>query len=924
MMKRTFLGWEEPVIGHTARWLLENFEDLSEVQVVVRGSRAGRRLLEKLAVEADRQKRPLFLPKIGTIAQTADDLFEAPEGILPPASDLTQRLAWMEALRRLPEKEKAKFYLIPEGVEAKGQPELLLAKRVQSLWSELGGAGLGFAKVARVLEEKMAEAPASEAERWMVLERVYSVYGTLLNELGWMDPAERRALLVKKGKVKEKIVVLAGVVEILPVFVQMLQALTKAPQILIFAPESEKEGFDEWGRLETAYWAKRQVGLNRGQIHPVVRAGDQAARLAEMATQWPGATFSISEESSVAGIRETLRESGMETHWAEGKKMGEGRVAGFLRAVADYVSRDSKEPASWQAAAWLARHPDGLGGKVVVAKKLDDYAADHIPQTFDPTEGAEIGEIGIQLDQAVGLFPEEASASDQAEKVSQMLTKVYGEMEVNLDVPSGRMMRDSLQTVRKVMAELGGLELPYLKKIPMGEYLRLVLAEMEGEQVPEPAREGAVELVGWLELAEEDSPSVAVASFHEGAVPKSITSDEFLPGHLREILGVNDNENRYARDAYALAVIVGTREKGRGVVGLIVPSFNSAGDPVKPSRLLLAGLSGKELAARVLALMEKSEKKRNGPAGGGGQGFGALSPGTELISRVSVTAFRDYLMSPRYFYFRRVLRLKEVEDEPGELSAMGFGILIHSVAGAFAREGSIRESHQEEEIFHFLKEELARQVKKQFGRRPKAAVGWQIEMAEERLQAFARVQARERAAGWKIVVSEEEGTEEKRAEVGLLDSQGRTLIIHGRPDRMDQNEKSGRWRIVDIKTSSSAQAPDRAHCGADGRWKDLQMPLYRELAPKVLGNKGKDWNPGLCDLVYFQLPKDGEKAGISQAMSEGVITGAMEKAKEVAGCILDGKWDGLGELDGESVHPTFLALCGQAGIPQEAEEEGEE
>jgi hypothetical protein len=50
----------------------------------------------------------------------------------------------------------------------------------------------------------------------------------------------------------------------------------------------------------------------------------------------------------------------------------------------------------------------------------------------------------------------------------------------------------------------------------------------------------------------------------------------------------------------------------------------------------------------------------------------------------------------------------------------------------------------------------------------------------------------------------------------------------------------------------------------------------------------------------------------------------MEKAKEVAGCILDGKWDGLGELDGEIVHPTFLALCGQAGIPQEAEEEGEE
>jgi hypothetical protein len=89
-----------------------------------------------------------------------------------------------------------------------------------------------------------------------------------------------------------------------------------------------------------------------------------------------------------------------------------------------------------------------------------------------------------------------------------------------------------------------------------------------------------------------------------------VTSDEFLPGNLREALGVNDNLQRLARDAYALAVVLGTRAEKRGIVGLVVPSFNPAGDPVKPSRLLLAGLKGKELAARVLALTEKPEGER--------------------------------------------------------------------------------------------------------------------------------------------------------------------------------------------------------------------------------------------------------------------------------------------------------------------------
>ncbi|NCW27967.1 MAG: hypothetical protein EBV83_06715 [Verrucomicrobia bacterium] len=510
MMKRVFLGWEEPVLAHSAKWLLSNFQDLSEVRVVVRGSRAGRRLLEKLAVEADRQKRALFLPKIATIARIVDELFTAPAGLLPVAPELTQKLAWMEALRRLSPAKKAKLFQTQKGLGESGQPELLLAQRLQTLRDELGGEGLGFAEVARLMSEKMPEAPEIEPERWELVEEVFAEGRKILEKAGWMDPAERRAVLAEKGTPQQVQVVLAGVVEIRPVFMKMLQRLSKPPQVLVFAPEKEKDGFDEAGRLRPEYWAKRRAGMESGQIHAVVRSADQAARLAEMAKAWPGATLALADEKAVAGIREALRE------------------------------------------------------------------------------------------------PEEVSASVQAEKVSNMLVEIYGKMEVNLDLPSGRMMRDSLQKTRKVMTELASLKLPYLEKIRTADFLRLVLAEMEDERVPEPSRVGAVEMVGWLELAEEDAPSVAVASFHEGAVPRSVTADEFLPGHLREVLGVNDNMRRLARDAYALAVVLGTRAENRGIVGLVVPSFNPAGDPVKPSTGFPSPPSGTICKARAISIFGRS------------------------------------------------------------------------------------------------------------------------------------------------------------------------------------------------------------------------------------------------------------------------------------------------------------------------------
>ena len=82
--------------------------------------------------------------------------------------------------------------------------------------------------------------------------------------------------------------------------------------------------------------------------------------------------------------------------------------------------------------------------------------------------------------------------------------------------------------------------------------IELLLRQLQNEPVAPQANDEAVDMLGWLELAMDDSPVLIVTGFNEGYVPESVTSDVFLPNSLRSRLGLKDNQRRYARDAYAL------------------------------------------------------------------------------------------------------------------------------------------------------------------------------------------------------------------------------------------------------------------------------------------------------------------------------------------------------------------------------------
>ena len=118
----------------------------------------------------------------------------------------------------------------------------------------------------------------------------------------------------------------------------------------------------------------------------------------------------------------------------------------------------------------------------------------------------------------------------------------------------------------------------------------------------------------------------------------------------------------------------------------------------------------------------------------------------------------------------------------------------------------------------------------------------------------------------------------------LLDVDGRTLEVEGRIDRIDFNESTGQYAVFDYKTGDSAKPPDKVHRETDGRWIDLQLPLYRLLLASMgIPN---------ADLGYILLPRDPGGTGLVMAeWTEAELGGAMETARRVVADIWGGKFD---------------------------------
>lgn len=925
--KRIFLRWNRPALDQAAEWLLARYAtptaaDLGGAVVVLPGARAWRRLLELLVEQAERRQLALTPPQFTTVGHL-------PEKLYPPAGRcadaLCCQLAWLRALEEADAADLRR--LTPEPPDRKDRARWIgLAELLNRLHGELAGYGLMFKDVAQrgfapeSTSRLSPDAAAAEAERWRALAVIQEAYVAQLKKFGLRDIQLDRLLAIeKKVSHTDHDIVLIGVADPSPVVERLLDPLAERVTSLIYAPEEMADRFDKLGAIVTAAWRHAHVEIDPRRLVVAENPAEQATAVLEVLAGYAGRyaadeiTVGVPDASVVPYLERCFHQFDLRSRYGEALLVKQTGPFRLLAAIADYL--DGKRFADFAALvrhpdleAWLAGVPAGdddssdvKAGDWLTA--LDKWYSRHLPTGVDGasfrSSNERIAAMETKLTRLLEPFGKQRTLADWSKEIADLIVAVYQWRKPDRDRHHGRVTLAACEAIHDILRQAFQTDAELSGRWPAADATRLLLRQIENEAVPPPSGHSAIECLGWLELPLDDAPALVVTGFNDGFVPSSINSDPFLPNGLRRQLGLLDNDRRYARDAYALAVLVASRD-----LHLIAGRRSSEGDPLSPSRLVFA-CPREQIPRRVLDYFGESQPAAPArvphglPAGLIRSRLAAQEPPRdgEASTSMSVTQFRHYLDCPFRYYLRYIKKLKLLSDAAQELDPPAFGSLAHDVLKAFGECPDNACLKDADKIIAFLNAELDRQARSQYGEKRRPAVQLQIEQLRLRLRVFAHWQADWTAQGWRI-----KKTEVKvEGEAAPFPVDGEPMYLHGRVDRIDRNERDGSYVIFDYKTSDTGKSPDATHRCKD-TWTDLQLPLYRHLAPK-LGIE----SPNIA-LGYILLPKDLASVGGALATwGEDDLRSADEMAAEVVRKIRDHEFWPPSKLD--SRYDDFAAIC---------------
>jgi ATP-dependent exoDNAse (exonuclease V) beta subunit len=892
---RKFIGWNQPVLLNVVKRLLDVHTrdgrcDLSGLLIVLPGGLAVRRLRELLVLQAQQSSVLLNLPSIVTVGLLPEQLYSARR---PFANDIVQMLAWVSALKNAPSEELQ--LLIPnppatEGISAGNELSnssqwLELGRVLLNLHRELASDQLDFAAVAKSLGKNHIE-----ARRWETLAKMQRHYLDVLHQLGLWDieTARLRALADGEASARLKIIVI-GCVDLNRTQRAFLQAVAEQIEVWVAAPEELSSFFDPVGCLEAENWQSMMLDLPTDCLlvgnSPTDQAELTSSTLAELGDQFHlrDVTLGAVDATLIPELQHRLAQCNVSARFGAGRPLSKTEPVLLLQLIGDFLG-DSSYP---QFSA-LIRHP-AVGRILKLANpnlpanwlsRVDDYHAATLVQRLDGfiNQQAPGAEVFQTVSESVSKWLEplhrrSMQISGWTQPLLHVLQAAYQAYQANPSDPLENRLIQSAGQLVELISFLNDIPKGIELKLSATELIDWLLRQLSGQLVPEAADPMAVEMLGWLELVLDDSPALIVVGMHDGVTPESVNADAFLPNQLRRQLGMMDNARRFARDMYSMQVHVATRK----ILRIIVGRFCGAGNPLVPSRLLLACPLA-QLPARVLHLTQEDnsdvlpEAERIWKPTRSKSKLVVPKPQpVKAPTQITVTAFRDYIRCPYRYYLRHVLRIRDRYEELVEMNASMFGNLVHDVLDLFGKS-SVKDSCDPEEIENFLLSQLRRNASQQFGPHPPAAVLIQVEQAEMRLTAFAEKQAERAAQGWEIRFTEQGSSPEDRVMVGLNSE----LCLVGRIDRIDYHPETGKWAIWDYKTSESAKKPESVHWSSREGWLDLQLPLYLPIAKKL----GVTSSPS---VGYIALPRRTEDINFYTANFEpDQLIDAWKQAGEIA------------------------------------------
>lgn len=860
--ERVFLGWNSALLPNCAAHLLEQYgSDLSQVQIALPGRRAGRRLQELLLEQAPAHWAP---PQTTTLGQLSDRLTTQ---ALPCAPELLRDLTWVQVLQQQRKSDLEQVLAeLPQGKEFSSWWPL--AKTIQDLHRDLGGAMHTFAEAAQL-------ASAAEGPRWQILAQVQQDYSAQLAKAGFGDPHLLRldALGAQNLTPATGPLLLVGITEANPLQREILLQPQVQGQVLIAAPEDLADAFDDLGMPIPEAWAERQLTIPNEQVHLCADPAAQARKVLKQLRQQPAQfapediTLGVLDDHSLPPLAHHFAEVGVSVHGAQGQSLAQSTPARLLAAFADWLENPRAQTLGQllrhadceEALGTELRHPSDPGA-------LDTYLAEHVLDQAAPPWLAASHRQGVaatkHLKQQSALLwkwsedlrGKARGAQAWTNALAALLHQVYGQREFDRSREADRELASALSSIAKRL--LQWRQLPEDSNgLPLAgaQALRLLVHHLRQEEIPTPQRGGgSVDAVGWLELALDDAPALLVCDMQEGLVPAAPQVHPLLEAPMRRQLGLEQDALRLARDHYLLECVCAQRKSQ------VWPQFflcrnNAQGDPLLPSRLFFLGEQS-ALAPRALAMFGEDQDEAQSTEGGlplaptwpQAPAMPAYEQETFSPSRINA-----YLQSPYTYYLRNVLRLEDVEEDPQELSALHFGILMHEVLEQFGRHEEAPTWTDAQQLHRFLVELLSAEAKKRFGDPPRGTVGLQLQQAEDRLRRFALRQVALVEEGWRIHAVEWSPQDNSVP----LEFHGTSFRLGGRIDRIDRREHNGQvqWRIIDYKSGDKAMELKSCVMTRKLIWKDAQMALYPHLAAPLIGRVPLEDMPQSTEVCYWNL-----------------------------------------------------------------------
>lgn len=977
-IERIFLGWGRPALDAAAETLLglapveSSLIDMSGFVVATPGGRANRLLLASLVAEAERRgcalTPPLFITP-GEVASLALGVRRT------PASDLTRLLLWARALRETPVGAlREALPSPPEPDDDAGWRSV--AALLDRTHSAVASGGWLFEDIPRLAaslpdfpDDARWAALAHAQGRYATLVREA---GLIDASLARIEALREGAFAEGAGAIAEegRTLALVGVVELNAVARRAIEALCEQSRgrtlALIAAPDSLSDLFDKFGCAAADAWREADTGLRDSDILFVNGPDEQASAALSLAMSLgegrpPEDIVLGAPDERVAQAIESAAAfaEGVRVRSASGVPLVNSSPVRLLRLLSDHLAAPTfatlgalvRHPEFGEALAREAGAPDPALRVTQWADALDQTTAERAPRVLENLHFRPDGDgdrrdkrppraLLDALRETLTLLAPQGGAPPRplrewADPIARTLAGVYSHGAWRENDPAHRVVIAACNRIRAALDELRALPSLASEPASAAQALRLIAHAAAGGAAPHEADPTAIEMVGWLEVALDPAPVAILTGMNEGAVPSSVVSDALLPDSLRRVLGIEHDAQRLSRDACLLATIVGTREHVRAIAGRKGPE----GDPLRPSRLLFhtttaslvkrmrrfadgafepvswrpiarAPLPGERDLTPIAPLDPRRPPRHDAPTP---DAPGA--PGVAGAPTIRVTAFRDYLASPYLFYLKHEQRLEERADDAPEVGALAFGTLLHDALRDFARSDA-RGSRSERDIADATVEALRAIAAERLGRSLSAAVALQLDAAEHRLRAFARWQAQWAAKGWSIAEAEWPGDAEL-AELHTLgfatlgEGADRTLLT-GRIDRIDTHT-DGKIAILDYKSGERVESPEKTH-GKPGKWKDLQLPLYRLLAKRrIESGRAPDATTPETVYGYICLEKSGDVLERVAKWSPDDVESAIDEARRVVQEIRKG--ERFGEVGKRGPKEgVFAALAGVALI----------